>query len=286
MDTKKIKIILSAIKYKSFSKAADEIAYTPSAISHIADSLENEIGVKILERSPFGVYLSKEGEQLYQHLINVVGAEEKLLSAARLLAQLKDNHLRIGTFSSISQSVLPEIISEFCSAYPNIKISVSVEDNLGEWLEKDLVDIIFTDELSFGNNVWLPIMEDPFVVVVPSNMFIGRKKISKEELYEHTYISINEKILDSYFEKSRFANLLNFESVDNVSVLYMIQHNLGFSILPQLILNKKINGVKTLKLAEPISRTIGFSYKKGVNFSYATKTFIDFLTSKTASKTD
>jgi DNA-binding transcriptional LysR family regulator len=277
MDTKKIKSILSAIEYKSFSKAADALSYTPSALSHIADNLEQELGVKIIIRSPLGISLSKEGEELYDYMLAIVEAEKKLMSASLALSKATENHLRIGTFSSISQKLLPEIIRQFRSQHSDIKISVAVEDNLQDWLENDLVDIIFADELSFGcNNIWLPIKEDPFVAVVPSDLFKGKRKISKEELYQHTYISISEKILDSYFDKSRFTNVLNFESVDNVSVLYMIQQNLGFSILPQLMVDKRIQGIKVLKLEEPICRTIGFAYKN-VKPTYATKTFINHL---------
>lgn len=277
MDTKKIKAILSAIEYKSFSKAADALSYTPSALSHIADNLEQELGVKIIIRSPLGISLSKEGEELYDYMLAIVEAEKKLMSASLALSKAKENHLRIGTFSSISQKLLPEIIRQFRSQHSDIKISVAVEDNLQDWLENDLVDIIFADELSFGcNNIWLPIKEDPFVAVVPSDLFKGKRKISKEELYQHTYVSISEKILDSYFDKSRFTNVLNFESVDNVSVLYMIQQNLGFSILPQLMVDKRIQGIKVLKLEEPICRTIGFAYKN-VKPTYATKTFINHL---------
>ena len=280
MDTQKLKVILSAVKYKSLSKAAEEISYTPSAMSHIADSLETELGVKILVRTPLGISLSKEGEELYSYITAVVEAEKNLLNAASAIKKSKENHLRIGTFSSISQNLLPEIISQFRAENPDIKISVAVEDNLGDWLENNLVDIIFTDELSHGNNVWLPIKKDPFVAVVPSSILKGKKKISKEDLYQYTYVSINEKILNSYFDKSKFANVLEFESVDNVSVLYMIQQGLGFSVLPQLMTGKRIPGIKTLKLEEPICRTIGFAYKKDSKHTFATKMFIEYLTHK------
>ena len=284
MDIGKLKAILSAIEYKSLSKAASELSYTPSALSHIADNLEQELGVKILIRSPLGIFLSEEGKALYDYMVNVVEAEKKLISAANALATATKNHLRIGTFSSISQNILPEIIRQFRNIHPDIKISVAVDDNLQDWLENDLVDIIFTDELSFGNNIWLPIKEDPFVAVVPSDMFVGKRKVSKEELYRYTYVSINEKILDSYFDKSRFTNVLDFESVDNVSVLYMIKEKLGFSLLPQIMMNKRIQGIKTLKLEEPICRTIGFAYKKEIKHSYATKTFIDYLINREVKK--
>ena len=280
MDTQKIKAILSAVEHKSLSKAAEELSYTPSAMSHIADSVEHELGVKILMRTPLGVSFSEEGKELYDYMKALIDAEKALTSAAATLRQSKENRLRIGTFSSISQSILPAIISQFRTVYPNIKISVSVEDSLEDWLSNDLADIIFADELSFGDNMWIPFLEDPFVAVVPVDMFKGKKKVSKKDLYEHAFISINEKVLDSYFDKSRFASVLDFESVDNVSVLHMIQHGLGVSVLPKLMMMKKISGIKTLDLEEPICRTIGFAYKKEAKQTYALKTFIDYMSAR------
>lgn len=124
------------------------------------------------------------------------------------------------------------------------------------------------------------LFEDPFVAVVPIDMFKGKRKVSKEDLYEHPYVSINEKILDSYFDKGRFASVLDFESVDNVSVLHMVQHGLGVSVLPKLMMTKRISGIKTLDLEEPLCRTIGFAYKKNARQTNASKTFIDYLNSK------
>ncbi|MBR2965390.1 MAG: LysR family transcriptional regulator [Clostridia bacterium] len=284
MDTQKIKAILSAVEHKSLSKAAEELSYTPSAMSHIADSIDHELGVKILMRTPLGVSLSDEGKELYNYMKALIDAEKALTSAAQALRQSKENRLRIGTFSSISQSILPEIISQFRAVYPNIKISVSVEDSLEDWLSNDLADIIFADELSFGDNTWIPFLEDPFVAVVPVDMFKGKKRVSKEDLYEHAFVSINEKVLDNYFDKSRFASVLDFESVDNVSVLHMIQHGLGVSVLPKLMMTKRISGIKTLELEEPICRTIGFAYKKDAKQTYASKTFIDYMSAREIKK--
>lgn len=278
MDTHKIKVILSAIRQKSLSKAADEFSYTPSAMSHIADSLESELGVKILERSPLGISLTENGETLLPYLVAMVDSEKNLLHAAKTVANTTEHHLRIGTFSSIAQNILPEIIGQFRKAYPHIKISVLVEDNLQDWLERDLADIVFTDELTYGDNIWIPIREDPFVAVLPSKLPSKKRTVNREELYPYTYISVNEKALDSYFDQTKFANILNFESVDNVSVLYMVREGVGFSVLPSLMINQKIKDVRVVKLDPPISRTIGFAVKKHAKRTYATKTFVDYLT--------
>ena len=277
MDIQKIKVILSAIEHKSLSRAAEEISYTPSAMSHIADAIEKELGVKILQRTPLGICLTPEGEEIYPHLLAIVEAEKNLLRVTNSVKTAKENHLRIGTFSSISQELLPEIISKFRLAHPEIKISVSVEDNLQDWLEYGLVDVIFADQLCFGENEWIPIKEDPFVAVFPEGMLNGKKVVNKEDLYGYTYISINEKLLEPYFDQNKFSNVVNFESVDNVSVLYMIKQGLGFSVLPSLMTNKKIKGVKTLKLDPPVIRTIGFAYKKDGKLSHGAKLFINYL---------
>lgn len=93
MDTIKIKALLSAVKNKSLSKAAEEFLYTPSALSHMADSLEEELGVKILVRTSQGVSLSKEGEFLLKKLQAVIDAEKELFESAKLLAGEMENRL-------------------------------------------------------------------------------------------------------------------------------------------------------------------------------------------------
>ena len=45
MDINKIEILIKAIELGSLSKAANEFLYTPSAVSHIVDAIENEVGV-------------------------------------------------------------------------------------------------------------------------------------------------------------------------------------------------------------------------------------------------
>ena len=126
----------------------------------------------------------------------------------------------------------------------------------------------------------MPIKADPFVAVVPTDMFVGKRSVSRDELYKQTYISINEKILDSYFELDKFENILNFDSVDNVSVLYMIEQHLGFSVLPSLMVNKRIKGIKSLRLDPPVCRTIGVAYKKNAKLNHATRLFLKYISNK------
>ena len=86
MDTNKIKMFLLTEKYKSFSKTAEEFSYTPSAISHIADSLEEELGVKLFIRSRKGVELTEAG-------LKQIKAAKRIEAEIESVAELLDEYI-------------------------------------------------------------------------------------------------------------------------------------------------------------------------------------------------
>ena len=82
MEVIKARALLCAIKNRSLKKAAEELDYTPSAMSHMADSIEEELKVKILVRTHKGITLTKEGEKLLPFFEALVKAEDSLISNA------------------------------------------------------------------------------------------------------------------------------------------------------------------------------------------------------------
>lgn len=274
MEANKIRALLCAVEKKSLSKAAEEFAYTPSALSHAADSVEEELGVKILKRSYAGVTLTDEGEKLLPALQAFVKAEDRLLLSARALSE--EGELRIAAYSSISLHVLPEIVKAFKLAYPSVKVSISVGNQLKNALLEGVADVVFSDTPSEGGAEWREILTEPFVAVVPAALFAGKKTIRKEELYEHPYISTAESLLQGYFDESKFREITHFSSVDDNSVLSMVKEELGVAVLPALTVKKRIKGIKTVKLEPEIHRTVGYSYFKQ-NQTEALKSFLHFL---------
>ncbi|MBQ8685613.1 MAG: LysR family transcriptional regulator [Clostridia bacterium] len=277
MDTLKIRALLSAVKHKSLSKAAEEISYTPSALSHMADSLEAELGVRLLKRTPLGVEWTEDGLSLYESLVAVIKAEKELFNAAEKLSSQKERELRIGTYSSISQYVLPEILKSFKKAHPSVQVSIRVGNDLHTWLEEGFADVVFADLGAVGQNEWVPIMTDPFVAIVPHGSFSGQKSVEREELYEYPYISTNESALRKYFDESRFKEIIRFDSVDDMSAISMVNEGIGVTVLPSLVFQKQYKGVRALKLKPEIARELGFSYKKNAVRSLGATKFIAYL---------
>ena len=274
METMKIKAILLAAKYQTLSRAAESFSYTPSALSHMADALEEELGVKLLERTRAGVRLTNAGEQLYEKMDAVLLAEQELRAAAAALSDAHSEILRIGSYSSIANYILPPLVKRFKKENPDIRVSITVADSLRGWLEGDMADVIFADKVAVAENEHSMILEDAYVAVVQEGMFKGRRVINREELYAFPYISTNESSLRAYFEEARFAEILRFDSVDDTSVLSMVREGIGVAVLPSLATRKAVSGIRFLRLSPSISRSIGFAYRKKTP---ATARFLEFM---------
>lgn len=274
METQKIKAILLAAEKNSLSAAAEELSYTPSAMSHMADALEEELGVKILERTRMGVELSEAGEKLKEKLTSVITAENELKRAAAEITKHADCELRIAAYSSISTYLLPEILQAFKQKYPEIKVSISVDDYLRDLLQKGDADVVFGDAAILGDNEKIMLMEDDYVALLPEGTFGKRRSVNREELYNFTFIKTNESFIKKYFDEDRFSEIVNLVSIDNGSVISMVKKKLGVAVLPSLSIRKGTKGIKALKLVPKVSRSLGLAYKSG---SPAIEKFIDFI---------
>ena len=259
MDTLKVKLFLLVAKHKSFSAVAEEFSYTPSAISHMADALETELGVKLFNRTNKGVCLTEDGQKLHDKFLSMANAEQELIKEAAALDSQNRHYLRIGTYSSIALYYLPSILQSFKREFPSVKTTITVDDYMHDWLKKGVVDVILADHL-MGDDLWQPLLEDEYVAVVPESEFASQEEINVQDLYKHTFIKSTEELLENYLDYSRFSDIIEVKSIEDNSLIFMVKEKLGITILPKLSINILPAGVKALKLTPGVKRTIGVIY--------------------------
>ena len=269
METFKVKAILAAVEQKSLSKAAEMYSYTPSAFSHMLSSFEEELGVRLFNRSSTGVTLTEAGKKLYPGFVELVEAEKKLDGVLSGISDHHKNQLKIGTYSSISRGFLSELIKRFRKENPDIKLYISVVDRLDGWLDEERVDIIFADNFVEGEREWIPLMEDNFSVVAPCGMFRDKEMMTREELYDYPHVLVESDCLRNYFDEEKFKELIHLTSEDDLSIINMVRQGLGLTVLSNLVLKDNADGVSVLRLEPPVYRTVGFAYKKNPGQSSA-----------------
>lgn len=117
------------VEFGSFTKAAETLGYTQSAISRMIVSLEDELSIQLLYRSRCGIHLTVEGERLFPSIQAAISQYQSMQEIAKEIRGLDSGTIRIGTLSSVSCHWLPELIKEFQQKYSNIEFILHQGDN-------------------------------------------------------------------------------------------------------------------------------------------------------------
>ena len=145
MSLKKYEAFARIVELKSLTKAADDLGYTQSCLSHMINSLESELGFSVLVRSRSGISLTAEGE-LILPVIRKILEEKKHLD--RLVASISAEGagvVRIGAFTSVAVNWLPGILKKYRETHSTVEIRMFNGDyhDVEQWLKQGEIDIGF-----------------------------------------------------------------------------------------------------------------------------------------------
>ena len=266
MDTKKVQALLAAIDLGSLTAAASELGYTQSGLTHMMNSLENELGLNLLLRSKSGVRLSPTGQELLPELRSLADAAGALDLAAEQLRQRNCSTLRLGAYSSIARHWVPQILAEYRKVCPDIKVSL-IMDGLSELytaVRDDEMDCIMTsyDESLAQGLGWFPLWEDELVAVLPESFSLESDFLPVER-FDGTQFLMPSQGADTYILPIFAASPRKIEphiistNLDDESIVSMVEHGLGISLLSRLVVKGMNYQVKIVPLAPKYFRSLG-----------------------------
>lgn len=237
MDDRKIETLLTTIRKGSFSKAAEELNCTQSAVTQAMNSIESELGFKVLERNHNGIKLTQKGEEILPYIIDVDTSLRSLFDEAESIAAGKTRPIRIGAFSSIANTWLPEMVKRYHEKAPDVDFEISVGTNdLIKWMLNGEIDMALGEESVIKAFRWYPLYEDTYYAVVPSSMAekFG-SVISQDDLLEYnllmgTTLTIGEKLKKAAKKQTIIRN------DDDYVLVNMVSQGMGVTIIPELSL--------------------------------------------------
>jgi len=122
LDLDAIKAFVLTAELQSFTRAADALDSTQSAISLKLRRLENQLGRRLLERTPRQVRLSAEGAAFMEAARELVGAHERAIASF----EVKQRRLVIGISHQLVGSELPGLLRRMNEHDPNLLIELRV----------------------------------------------------------------------------------------------------------------------------------------------------------------
>lgn len=279
MDDRKIRSLLTVIETGSISSAAEHLNGTQSGITQAMNALEAELGFKVLVRTNRGVSLTEAGAKILPTLQLLDETFRTLEREAKEIAEGKGVTIRIGTYSSVANTWLPEMMSKYARTNPDTAFDILVgSDKLSRWLQKGKVDMLLVDEAIGKEFRWYPIMEDEFKAAVPLNSVIAQKtSVTLDDLQQYhmivgtlnTYRKLRE-IPDGMANK-----VIRVNADDDTTIIRMVSNGLGVSVMAGLSLVSVPDNVRIIPLDPPVPRLLGAALPQQA--SGAAKRFTEFL---------
>ncbi|MEG0779514.1 MAG: LysR family transcriptional regulator [Oscillospiraceae bacterium] len=263
MDITKYEVLLRAVDCGSLTRAAEEMGYTQSGISHMMKSLETEFGFPVLLRSRSGVTLTRGGEAILPYIRTIVTANAHLNQNISKLNGLDTGSITIGEFASISIAWMPHIIDAFHRDYPNIALhfvegSTQELEQLFEEKRLDLGFFSFQPHMRFD---WFPLKRDPLFAILPLNHPCANFDSYPISAFQNEPFVI--PAMGSDYDIRRVLKEANvqptcpFSTMDDYAAIAMVEQGLCVTLCPEMILQGHSAKVAILELDPPQYRTIG-----------------------------
>ena len=280
--------ILGAIaRYGSFTRAAAALELTQPTVSQQIKRLTQTIGMPLFEQLGKQIYLTAAGQEVLGASAMISEKFAELEIAIDELRGLKQRRIDL-VASTTAKYFVPRLLGTFRRKHPDIELALHITNQEGVLarLARNQDDLYFTGRPPSDLEIELrPILENPLVVVAPSNHpLAGKTNIAIKELATEPFIfreagSGTRSVVEHFLAENRVAVDVAIELSSNEAIKQAIAGGLGISVLSQHSLDLETqNGLLTILNVEgfPIQRHWYVIYPTGKQLSVAAQTFLDF----------
>jgi len=280
MQPSKLEVMLRAVNLGSINKAAKEMGYFQSGLTHMINKLEAEIGFPILKRDFNGISFTQKGEMLEPLIRSLVEKEIALHAKVDEMNRYNMDTIRIGAYPSTAHYLLPAIIRGFQDENPGASIEIKIGGaEIQDWLENGKIDIAFAGQELMGSGEWIPIWDDQLYAVVPASLHITNEVMPLETLAENTILipSLNEKCAATSMLMNMDCKRKLLVAAYDSTLFSIIGRGLGVTILSKLYMKDCPDTVRMIPTTPPLFRTLGIILKSFESMNPLLEEFISCL---------
>ena len=282
MESKKLEALLMAVDLGSFTKAAEVLGYTQSGLTHMMNSLEKEVGFTLLERGRSGVRLTEEGERIAPAVREFLQANARLDSVIEQVDSSRTEIIRVSAYASIAMHWLPGIIQRFREECPDVDVDIRMADHVDvpyELLAQGKMDAILVSPQDEGQYEWVHLADDHMFAVLPKDFDTQGMTAFPLAAFEARDFIMPSQGFDK--DIMRIFNRIGVKPhilptwVDDPTVISMVSHGLGVSMMTELTVRGRTDGVKLLPVEPASSRELGLAVRSLDAASDGLRHFID-----------
>ena len=291
MDLNLLKTFYKVAEHLSFTKASKTLYITQPAVTSQIKSLEESLGgVSLFKKVGRKIFLTDEGNILLKYASALVNTEKEILSIFNNLANSIRGKLTIGATYVMGSYFLPSILASFKNKYPliDIKTIISNSSNTIENILNGIVDVAIAGliENKTKSLEIKPFHTERMAFIVSPRLYIPFKdNYTPDCLKNIPFIAremgtVTRLITDRWLKKHNLYNNLSMELGNVEAVKRMVEEGFGFSIVPEITVEREIKAgyLKKLEMKEnDLVVKYYLIYPSNTIFIKTIKSFIDFI---------
>ena len=245
MTITQLKYALSVAEYQNFTIAAEHSFVTQPTLSMQIQKLEDELGVKIFNRSKKPIELTEIGRKIVEQAKVIVDESNRILDIVHQQKGYIGGEFKLGIIPTIMPTLLPMFLQNFTKKYPKVKLIIeelTTEDIIRKLTDGHIDAGIAATPLENEAIKERPLYYEPFVGLIPQNhRLFNNKQITAEELELEDILLLE----GGHCFKDSVLNLCRNHKIDSKkrfqlesgsfdTLIKLSKEGLGMTLLPYL----------------------------------------------------
>lgn len=247
MELRHLEYFIAVAEERNFTRAAARVHVVQSAVSAAVKSLEQELGARLLERTPKQVALTDAGQALLPKARATLDAARDARDAVDEVRGGLRGTLRIGTMTSVNVVDVPALLGSYHRRHPGVDLQLTAVPGGSRMLAEgvaegvyDLAVVSLPGAAPAGVAVHELTSTQLRLVVSASHPLAGRKRVSITRLGNETFIDFptgwgNRTLTDRAFEAAGISRRVAVEIANIAEGADYVRHGLGIAFLPEFV---------------------------------------------------
>jgi DNA-binding transcriptional LysR family regulator len=194
LDLRQLRHFIAVVHTGSFSMAAENLRLTQPALSKSIRSMEQSLGVRLLDRGPSGVQATIFGQRLIGYSELLLSLASEAIDEIDALRGARRGSLRIGSMAAALRQLIPDALNHFAVTRPDV--GLMVHEGINEVLLPQLfagkLDVVFTvkpSEILNEDFEWRLVAREPVQIVAhQSHPLANRENLTISDLAKYSWV--------------------------------------------------------------------------------------------------
>lgn len=289
MHLKSLKVFCDVVGRRSFSRAATENGISQSGASQIVNSLEEHLGVRLIDRTKRPFVLTPEGEIYYDGCRRLVQRYFALEEEVRTLHEEVAGRVSVASIYSIGLSHMNRFVQSFLKIYPkaNVRVQYQHPKRVYELVESDQVDLGLVSYPRSSRTIkattW---REEPMVLVCAAgHPLASRERVTLADLHGEQMIAFDSDLeirheIDRALAAGGVEVRVQMEFDNTETIKRAVEIDAGVSLLPEPTVDREVQAGALV--ARPLAgielkRPIGIIQRRGKELGKTAQRFMQLL---------